>query len=309
MAARGILRLSYKVVEGIGARSYPVSPLAAGEEFEIEEYMVRLDSLILQPPGYPDVGRYRGPLRLAPRPWAPYCKWHNGPLNGRDEPWRRIYCTARVEEGRDYCRQHRRSERFLYDLCMSLKGERALEACRRLDQAVRAEYAVYMLVQQGGHLKVGSTRAWRVLERVAEQPHAAATVLGVFDSAYRARRAEMAVSSSGIASEHRPRSRRLRLPQPGPAAAALSRAAEEASRLLVLSWDGRILRVKPPEGAYPSAIPPERLVERPLEARGYWGGLLYLEEPGSGRGYWVDERRILHRESVLYDEGLLRLGE
>jgi len=305
--ARGILRLAYKTVERVGEGRYQASLLAAGEVYVVEEYSVRLDSLIVQPLDYPDVGRYRGPLRLAPWPWWRYCKWHNGPLDRRDEPWRRIYCTSRVNGAYEYCRQHRRSERFLYDICMGLRGEKALEACRRLDQAVNAEYAVYLLVQQGGRLKVGSTRAWRVLERVSEQPHAAATVVAVFDSAYEARRAEMKISSRGLASEHRPRAQR-RLPPPGAAAAALSRAAEEASRLLGVEWDGRIFRVPPPGGAPPRPVDPARLGEDQYRLAGYWAGLLGLEDASRGLVFWVDERKLLHQNSILYIEDELRLG-
>jgi hypothetical protein len=307
LQARGILRLAYKLVEPAGEARYQASPLAASDVYVVEEYRVVLDSLIIQPMEYPDVGRYRGLLRLAPWPWWRYCKWHNGPLDRRDEPWRRIYCTVRVDDTHEYCRQHRRSERFLYDICMGLRGEKALEACRRLDQAVKAEYAVYLLVQQGGHVKVGSTRAWRVLERVAEQPHAAATMLAVFDSAYQARRAEMRVSSSGIASEHRPRAQR-RMPPPGAAAAALTRAAEEASKLLGVEWDGRIFRVPPLGGAPPRALDPGRLGEEPYKPTGYWGGLLRLEDPSRGLAFWVDERKLLHHNAILYDEDELKLG-
>jgi hypothetical protein len=302
---RGILRLAHKTVEPAGRARYSVSPLAAGEEWELEEYTVRLDSLIMQPLGTPDVGRYRGPIQAAPQPWRRYCKWHSGPLDSRDEPWRRIYCTAPVEGRYEYCRQHRRSERFLYDLCMGLRGSQALEACRELDSRVRTEYAVYLLVQQGGHVKVGSTRRFRVLERIAEQPHAAATLLAVYDSALGARRAEMAVSRAGIASEHRPRGRRARLPAPGPAAAALASAAEAAARLLGVEWYGRILRVKPP------SQPPARPLDRPptaaVRVAGYWGGMLLAEAGGST--VWIDERSLLHADSLLYDHRLLRLGQ
>ena len=304
---RGILRLSHKTVEPAGRRRYQVSPLAAGEEWEVEEYTVDLDSLIIQPPGLPDVGRYNGPLQVAPRPWRRYCKWHNGPLDARDEPWRRIYCTAQVNGRYEFCRQHRRSDRFLYNLCMSLRGTQALEACRELDKRLRAEYAVYLLAQQGGHVKVGTTRLFRVLERIAEQPHAAATVISVYDSALEARRAEIAVSKAGIASEHRPRSRRARLPAPGPAAALLAAAAEQAAKLLGVDWDRRIMRVKPP------ATPPLQPMGAPAPGSsfvvaGYWGGML-LVDAGAGVQAWVDERELLHSDSILYDPTQHRLGE
>ncbi len=309
--ARGILRLAYKILREAGVARYQASMLAGGEYFVVKEYSVTLDSLILQPLGYPDVGRYRGPLLFAPRPWRRYCKWHSGPLDRRDLPWRRIYCTEAVQGEHEYCRQHRRSERFLYDLCMGLKGERALEACRELDRRVKAEYTVYLLVQYGGHLKVGSTRSWRILERVAEQPHSAATTLATFDSALSARRAEMAVSREGIASEHRPRSgRHRRLPPPGAAAATLSDAAQRASKLLGVEWGGEIFRVIPPE-------PPSRPVRAegldlggaPFRVKGYWGGMLLIERVPDGAVLWVDERSILHTDAVLYREDELSLGE
>lgn len=297
---RAILRMVYKRVEPAGTARYSVSPLAAGEEYTVEEYTVAVDSLIVQPPGSTDAYRHAGPIAVAPVPWRRYCRWHSGPLDSRDEPWTRIYCNVPLPGGRwEYCRQHRRSERFLYDVCVGLHGEQALEACRLLDSRVKAEYAVYLLAQQGGHVKVGVTRRFRVLERIAEQPHAAATVLAVYTSALQARRAEIAVSRAGIASEHRPRSK-SKLPPPGPAAAAIHSAAERAASLLGVSWDGRVLRVRPPAGEPPPAgraADPSRLQGETLEVAGYWGGLILASLPS--HRVWVDERRLLHMDSLL----------
>jgi len=73
----------------------------------------------------------------------------------------------------------------------------------------------------------------------------------------------------------------------------LSRAADEG-----LEAPGPLLRRRDPEGqaaegAHPAPVPPGGSASTPLEAG----------------GYWVDERGILHGESVPRDEGLLGLVE
>lgn len=299
-----ILRLVYRRVEdaGVVEVSLPSTLLGEGGSRRIRVYRASLDGLIVQDPSMLDVRLYRGPVRLAPGPWREYCRWHSGPLDERDKPWERIYCNVEVRGGSGFCRQHRRSERALYDACVSLRGEEGLEACRLLDRAVKAEYAVYMLDYGGAKPKAGMTRAWRVVDRVSEQPHAAATVVAVYDSAYQARRAEVTLSKLGLASEHGPRGRKRWEPprSPGAAVVRLERAAEEASRALGVDWDGEVFRVEPPwpPSSWPVHAEPERLSGPELEPAGFWGGMLALKTR-DGRLFGVDERRLAHRLSLL----------
>lgn len=295
MGARAILRLVYKRVEGpeVERVAPPLSrALGSGEEYTVEVYNVRLDSLIIQDPEGPDATRYSGAITLAGRPWRSYCRWHDGPLDRRDEPWKRLYCTV---EARDYCRYHRRSLRALYDICLTMRGPQGLEACRRLDEEVSGEYTLY-LTHTGKGVKVGVTRSFRILDRMAEQPHSLATVLAVYDSLYRARRAEMAVSRSGLAREASVR--RPRRPDPAAAAPALSQAAREAARLLGVDWSGSLLRVRPPRGLLEAPlVDPSRAAGGLLEPASYWGGLLLLHSTAGDIVLRV--RDLLHRDSVV----------
>lgn len=298
-----ILRLVYRVVEEAGRAEVGLpSLLGGGGSVGVDVYRVTLEGLVVQDPSMLEARLYRGPVRLAPPPWGEVCRWHSGPLDERDRPWERVYCNTRVREGAGYCRQHRRSERALYDACVSLHGEEGLAACRILDSTVKAEYAVYMLDYGGPKPKAGMTRAWRVVDRVSEQPHTVATVLAVYDSAYQARRAELALAKAGVAGEYGPRGVR-RHEHPGPLGAAVQRlqsAAEEAARVLGVSWGGRIFRVEPPwpQGSWPTPTDPRRLVGPELEPKGYWGGLLAVET-GNGSLLAVEDRRLTHRLSVL----------
>ncbi len=297
--ARAILRLIHKIVDKAGVEKVEpgLASLLGSTVYEVEAYSIRLDSLILQSPHTTDVYRYRGPIKVAPAPWRSYCKWHDGPLDSRDKPWERIYCNMEAE---GYCRYHRKSLRSLYDICLSTRGPHALEACRRVDEEVKTEYSLYLTSPEGRSVKVGVTRSFRILDRIAEQPHSLATVLATYPSLYEARRAELSLSRAGIASESSPR--RLRRIDPRAAAPLLSSIAEKASRLLGVGWDGRLFRVKPPSGLNNAPITSaERLLGVVLEPRGYWGGLLLLE--GNGSLYLVKSRSMMHMDSVIQVEG------
>ncbi len=298
---RVILRLVHKRIEGPDESVLKVTTIAGSMEYRLDVYTVGYDSLIVQNPESPDAIIARvDRIGFADKPWTQYCRWHSGPLWERDDPSKRIYCTAAAD---GYCRQHRRSERALYEACVSLPGDRGLSACRILDSIGRTEYAVYITDGAAGGAKVGMTRLFRVVDRVAEQPHNVATIVYVVDSAYLARKAEISISKSGVASERRARSRR-RLRGAAEAAAIVSGAAEKASRLLGTSWDGRLFRV---------TSPVERIVRgareagdslRPGEYRilGYWGGYLALHGPMGP--VVVGDRRIAHRDSIILYEGI-----
>ncbi len=297
---RHILRLVHKRIAEAGETVARLAMIEGASEWRIKVYEAQYDSLIVQRPDSPDAVRLEArSIALADPPWREYCRWHSGPLDARDEPWTRIYCTVRAE---GYCKQHRRSPRAVYEACMSLNGERALAACRLLDSLVRTEYVVY--VTDGGSLKpkVGVTRRFRLLDRLAEQPHTVAAVVAVTDSAYAARRIEMSVSSRGIASERRPRrpSRSVRLAE---AASLVARASEEAARLAGYDWDGRLVRVTSSVERIVRSTPearPEKLYGVRASIAGYWGGYLVLHS--HGRALVVSDRRLAHRDSLVAGE-------
>jgi len=189
---------------------------------------------------------------------------------------------------------------------VSLPGERGLAACRALDSLGRTTYVVYVTDGGGaGRAKVGMTRKFRLLDRLAEQPHRAAAVVYESDSAYEARRVELMVSRAGLASERRARSPRRghSLPE---AAALVASVAEKAARLAGGEWDGRLLRVTSPAERLVSSLKesrPERLVGPRWSLAGYWGGYLALYSPERGRAV-VNEKRLLHREALLVEDSV-----
>ena len=226
------------------------------------------------------------------------CRWHSGPLEGGDDPRGRLYCPATAAGG--YCRQHVRSLRALYEACMG-GGRHGLEACRVVDREVRGEYTLYLAwwpSKASINVKVGVTRKPRLLERLAEQPHVAATELAVFDSLYKARVAEATVAKEGIARQH---TRKTGISSRGLSRALveLEAAAERASRILGVEWRGRLIRIKPPEAPkHAPPIEPARLAGSRAALKGYWGGMLMLEAPHSSIIALVRASDLLHRKSL-----------
>ncbi len=294
MQGVSVLRLVRKSVEYRGRASYEYRGLAGGGEYLVDEYTVSFRGLLLQDPPSADVYLYNGFFTLPGRGgYEAYCRWHNGPLAEKDNPEERLYCPELAPQG--YCRRHRRSLRALYDECISRSGAKSLEACRALDERVKLEYTVYLAVA-GGSVKVGVTRSWRFLDRLAEQPHDAATLIAVVEGAYRARRLELEASKRGIASERPSRKARARRIHPGAAAALLEAAAEKASRVLGLDWDGQIVRIRPPDELPPEAAP-ARLHGSKLRAVGYWGGFLIVK--GDRVDAAIHSRELMHRASII----------
>lgn len=278
MAGAIVPRSVYKDLVPQGTRRVSVATLGGMENFDLDYYRVDLKGLIVHKPPTPDAELIRGDVRLeiAPRPWIEMCRWHSGPLDRRDNPLTRIYCTTPAQ---GFCRQHRRSERALYDECFGSHGDRGLWACKALDAAVQAEYAVYLAAfySPSAPVKVGVTRRFRILERLAEQPHIAATTVAVLDSAYRARILEIEISRRGIARQTTRKTRVARYLRRMEPLIALRRAAEEASSLASVTWSGKLFAVEPPPGISDPIQPRPRLK---FTVAGYWGGLLGLRAGG-----------------------------
>ena len=296
MAERVILRLIYKRVEPKGEVRVERKGLFGEESWIIMEYNVLLDSLIVQRPEGPDAYRYEGRnLIIAPQPHRQFCRWHDGPLWERDEPWKRLYC---VVESDSYCRQHKGSLRALYELCLSSNSEKILPVCKRIDEAGRTSYTVYLTDAGAGRVKVGVTRSFRLLERLSEQAHNVATPLYTTDSIYEARRMELAISKKKLASQVKAR-RPVRVPL-AEAASKLSSAAERIARELGISWEGRLVRIASPVSNHVFRSKPSKasVLER-VEVRviGYWGG--YIVAGNSDNVYVVNTRELMHRDSII----------
>ncbi|BAA81323.2 hypothetical protein APE_2311.1 [Aeropyrum pernix K1] len=298
MAGPIVPRAVYKDLIPRGLRRVSVATLGGRESFDIEYYVVEVRGLIAHKPPTPDaelIGVEVG-LEIAPRPWVEMCRWHSGPLDRPDDPLSRIYCTSPAQ---GFCRQHRRSERALYDECFGSQGERGLWACKALDETASMEYAVYLTAfySPSAPVKVGVTRRFRLLERVAEQPHIAATAVAFLDSAYKARLLEIEIGRRGIARQSTRKTRIARYIRRMEPLIALRRAAEEASSLAGENWGGKLFAIEPPGSISDPAQPRPGLK---FTLGGYWGGLLGLRSRGAT--IWVKSGDIMHKTSLAYAE-------
>ena len=300
MKGRGMLRviprLAVKRITGPGLLKVRAGLL--GEEKHVEIYEVQLEYLLLQDPRTVEVfpltpGGDRK-IEILDPPYTEYCRWHNGPLDAPDNPLKRIYCNM---PARDYCRQHSRTPRSIYEKCVTLRGGKGLAYCGMLDRIVKSEYTVYLTDFGGSKPKVGMTRRFRYLERIAEQPHITATVLAVTDSAVEARKLEMEISSLGLAQETRRAQLRFSVRSLGESAARLEAWARRISSKVGLGWDGPILSVRPPQDIGSYREPGRGATPSMLWVEGYWGGYLLLKAPG-GPGFRINFRRLQHRDSV-----------
>ncbi len=300
MTERAILRLIHKKVEPLGSKKIESRGLFGRQSWELKEYMASIDYLVIQYPGEPDAYKYESKeLSFAPMPWRSFCRWHNGPLFERDEPWKRLYC---VVESKSYCRQHKRSVRAMYEYCLGMHAQDALEACKLIDKIDRTEYIVYLTDAGSGRAKVGVTRSFRFLERLSEQAHNLATVLQVTDSLYEARRAEIMVSKAGIATQAK--ARRLSRLAPSQIAPTLSAVAERATRMLGAEWDHSFVRVLSEVIDLVYATPEfkeDKLAGSSFDLLGYWGGHIVLRSGDAV--FHVNTSKLMHRDVLLVSRG------
>lgn len=274
--------------------------VASRDSVDVTLYPVSLDYLLVQPEGYSDVFKYTSELTIAQEPWQSYCQWHNGPLDEADDPLKRLYCPVAAE---GFCSKHRRSERAIYTLCLDSRSEKALEACRYIDSIVKGEYVVYMLDYGGDKPKVGATRKFRLLERIAEQPHVVATVLMEVDSLLAARKAEMKVSSSGIAVESW-RHKLLNAQDYYFASLRLSEAASKASKLLGVQWDGKLFSIISQDfiSMRPRVVDARALIGKSLIPGASWGGFIMFKD-SKGSFVAVKSSELMHKDSLIIDLG------
>ncbi len=301
MVTRVILRLLQKKVVLDKERKIGLQGLFGEETWKIKEYNIKINSFIIQYPDSPDAYKYSNmKIEIAPPPWKQYCRWHNAPLWERDDPSKRLYC---VTESQNYCKQHKRSLRALYELCLSTNSTRLLGVCKKIDEYGKTEYALYLTDAGAGRVKVGVTRLFRVLERLSEQPHNIATILHVTDSLYEARKLEMEIGKSGLASQVK--ARKPRIVPINEAASRLSYIAEKISKKFGLEWKGELIRVTSPyQRLIISSKPysPERVYGLNLTVKGYWGGYIIAES--SGQLFIVRDKELIHKNSIIINNNL-----
>ncbi len=142
-----------------------------------------------------------------------YCKWNTAPLDKSVSPTERTYCCNRASSPHGFCVLHKNSERRVYEACFSLNSVQALRYCKELDRLYgdALEYSLYLQVTHDFKVKVGVTRAFRLYERIAEQPHIIAIEVGRFTSATSVRKAELTASKKlGFTQHSRPGLKRSR---------------------------------------------------------------------------------------------------
>jgi hypothetical protein len=235
-----------------------------------------------------------------------YCRWHNGPLEKRDNPFEREYCTREATSELGYCNVHRNSLRAIYTKCFGSSGLDSLRSCWILDEKLKdgVEYVVYMLAYSTNKFKVGSTRMWRLHDRIGEQPHVVATILYRSRSAVKTREIEIKAGRIEGLTEH-PRRKladTISTPIP-PTTLRLKRVLEKTARILGLkNPESKFFRVEPAHGVEEfyraNEVKLDNLLGKPLILKDYYAGYMLLEEPNTNTRYLVKGNSILHVNSV-----------
>jgi len=236
---------------------------------------------------------------------ATYCRWHESPLEERDNPVERKYCTRKAETHTGFCNQHRNTPRAYYSLCFeSMSLENILRYCWSLDEKMgsRVEYAVYLLAYSSSGFKVGSTRYWRLRDRVAEQPHVIATLLYKFDKALKTREVESTLGKLDELTEVPKRSLHTALNTPIQSTVArlawIKAKIEKTTGLK--TEENEVFRVDPGTDAklYLTAKTTsiEYLIGKSVEVVDYYAGYLLLSEANTNAYYLIKASSILHRD-------------
>ncbi len=303
-----ITRLVFKNIVELGVQSLRskdiLSFMGSRKSYNVKEYMIKLEGLIVQEPSGELLLVEPGTvIRLVEG--QEYCKWHNGPLNRRDNPLERKYCINPSRSLLGYCLKHLRSDRALYDRCVSGMGTEALEACRLIDKKYHdLEHVVYLIVLPTGKVKVGITRKFRIYERIAEQQHLLATQLAITKSVFEARRIELKIASMAKISDKGLRG----------LVRKTSTTMEQAYNLLenmINNIRNKLYSKISPGNIHDlffRIIPSRYLVQakelktlngsKEFILRDYWGGYLFLED-SNGEIYAIKTTRILHKKSLI----------
>jgi hypothetical protein len=230
------------------------------------------------------------------------CRYHEGP---RGEPWRHWYCSRPAVTRDGYCSVHRNSWKALYERC----AQGVDSACIQVSRMVSGErFSVYVLYYGGLKVKVGMTQDWRLLWRIAEQPHVAVARVYTGDL-LSARELERRLGKHRLATEGAQVRVQQRLRS---SVAVLGRLVErgeyaKAAQVLASALSGLGF-----EGEYEAytVLPRsldwlvtarrvdslERLRGRRLRLLDYWAGILYLDAEGEhvAVGKHVLQHILLH---------------
>lgn len=241
--------------------------------------------------------------------YTEYCHWHNGPLDKKDNPLTREYCIREAITETGYCTKHKDSLRAIYTKCFSTSGLESLRNCWLLDEKLKnkLEYVVYLLAYTPNKFKVGTTRKWRLYERIGEQPHIVATVLYITKSAVKARDIEIKTGKlEGLTEKPRRKLKEVIQSPIPPSLLKLEKMKEKISRIINLreSVENIIFRIEPlTELTYyirAKEKTPEQLAGKPLLIIDYYAGYLLLSEPNTNEQYIVKANSLLHTSSIKH---------
>ncbi|WP_153801385.1 hypothetical protein [Hyperthermus butylicus] len=146
---------------------------SGGLEASVKLHVLRVKrvGLLVQYQQSPDVEVVWEPLLKVDSVGGRLCRFHDGP---RGDPLRQRYCMRLAVTRSGFCSLHRESWQALYEQCAQGVDSACITAARLL----RGEmFRVYVLDYGGPRVKVGLTQSWRLLWRIAEQPHVAAAVV------------------------------------------------------------------------------------------------------------------------------------
>jgi len=257
------------------------------------ERVSKLGFLVQEPPNPLAVVAWEPRFRVLRAIGQRYCRHHEG-LGERVE-----YCAKPASAKGGYCREHARSWKALYELCSQGVDAACEEAARA---APPEEFAVYAL-DFGGGLKVGLTQLWRLLHRVAEQPHVSAALVarGPLTEMRRLERAlgrrRAATEGMGVKVAERMRLSAEHLERAG----ARGAAARLASLLAELGLEGEYEAVtllpralEPRRFASAEPAPLSELEGRELKLLDYWSGVLAFEDTRSGELVFARKQDLLH---------------
>ncbi len=273
-----------------------------GARVELHVLRIRRLGLLVQKPPSPSVYIHWEPVARIVRVGGTLCRYHEGPPAIPEE---QRYCVKPAVTREGFCSEHASSPLALYERCAA--GD--YEACMKVSVAwPRETYAVYVLDYGGDRVKVGLTRAWRLLWRAAEQPHIAIAVVRVVEGdAYSARSYERELAKHRAATEGAGVRIGDRLVTAAPYLEKLSphriaeRMAEHLTRLgLQGDYTAYTLlpKTKPTNFIAVRRAGLQEIMGRRLLVLDYWAGLLLVEDLDTGERLTVDKRDILHR--VLY---------
>ncbi len=280
--------------------------LSSGLEEVIEEYKTVFHGVIVQDPVSEELELIKpGEKIVFKKCFYDYCRWHNGSLIERDNPLLRTYCLKKPYSGLGYCREHHNSIRAIYSQCFTSSGLKSLNSCRILDNRLGdiVSYSIYIL-DYGHGLKVGSTRSWRLYDRVAEQPHVVAIEFVRYKSAFQTRDLELRIGGEEGFTE-RPKKRSLRDIVACPPRASYKRlydAVKKLSRRLGIELsEPRFFRILPGTDiawyARAREVDASSIYGKRLELIDYWAGYLLLSEGDTGY-IIVKTRELLHCDSL-----------